>query len=98
VRIAHCRAIAAANPSSPSAWNPGSDAGSTGRGGCGCAVGGTGGFATSPGVVQPAIAASAQAMIAATDGERFMWVIYLEAGVAVFLVLLIVWWTMRGKK
>ena len=27
-----------------------------------------------------------------------MWVIYLEAGVAVTLVLLIVWWTMRGHK
>jgi hypothetical protein len=38
-------------------------------------------------------------MIAArTDGERVMWVIYLEAGAAVAMVLLIVWWTMRGKK
>jgi hypothetical protein len=38
-------------------------------------------------------------MIAArTDGERVMWVIYLEAGAAVTMVLLIVWWTMRGKK
>jgi len=27
-----------------------------------------------------------------------MWVIYLEAGVAVTMVLLIVWWTMRGRK
>jgi len=26
-----------------------------------------------------------------------MWVIYLEAAVAVGLVVLIVWWTMRGK-
>jgi hypothetical protein len=26
-----------------------------------------------------------------------MWVIYLEALLAVSLVLLIVWWTMRGK-
>lgn len=30
--------------------------------------------------------------------NRIMWVIYLEAGVAVTLVLLIVWWTMRGKR
>jgi hypothetical protein len=42
--------------------------------------------------------AIAQAMIARSDGERVMWVIYLEAGVALSLVLLIVWWTMRGKK
>lgn len=27
-----------------------------------------------------------------------MWVIYLEAAVAVTLVLFIVWWTMGGKK
>jgi len=27
-----------------------------------------------------------------------MWVIYLEAVAAVAMVLLIVWWTMRGKK
>ena len=26
-----------------------------------------------------------------------MWVIYLEAGVAVTMVLLIVWWTMSGR-
>jgi hypothetical protein len=38
-------------------------------------------------------------MIAArTDGKRVMWVIYLEIGVAVALVMLIVWWTMRGTK
>jgi hypothetical protein len=37
-------------------------------------------------------------MIAArTDGKRVMWVIYLEAIAAVTMVLLIVWWTMRGK-
>ena len=31
--------------------------------------------------------------------KRFvMWVIYLEALVAVTLVLFIVWWTMGGKK
>jgi hypothetical protein len=29
--------------------------------------------------------------------DRIMWVIYLEAVLAVSLVLLIVWWTMRGK-
>jgi hypothetical protein len=27
-----------------------------------------------------------------------MWVIYLEAAVALALVLFIVWWTMGGKK
>jgi len=27
-----------------------------------------------------------------------MWLIYVEAAVALILVLLIVWWTMRGKK
>jgi len=27
-----------------------------------------------------------------------MWVIYLEATVAVTVVLFVVWWTMRGKK
>jgi len=27
-----------------------------------------------------------------------MWVIYLEALLAVSLVLFIVWWTMRGRK
>jgi hypothetical protein len=37
-------------------------------------------------------------MIARTDGERVMWVIYLEAIAAVSMVLLIVWWTMRGRK
>jgi hypothetical protein len=26
-----------------------------------------------------------------------MWVIYLEAGAVLALVILIVWWTMRGK-
>jgi hypothetical protein len=37
-------------------------------------------------------------MIARSERERVMWVIYLEACVALGLVLLIVWWTMRGKK
>jgi hypothetical protein len=37
-------------------------------------------------------------MIARRVRKRVMWVIYVEAGVAVSLVLLIVWWTMRGKK
>jgi hypothetical protein len=38
-------------------------------------------------------------MIAArTDGKRVMWVIYLEIGVALGMVALIVWWTMRGRK
>jgi hypothetical protein len=49
-------------------------------------------------VVQPAATTNAQAIIARTTRDGFMWVIYLEAAVAVTLVLLIVWWTMRGKK
>ncbi|MCZ8107905.1 MAG: hypothetical protein ACK50I_16300 [Burkholderiales bacterium] len=98
----HWRTIAAPRPSSGSAAHPGSEAGSTGRGGGGPAAGGAAGAGarSSPdGVAQPARTAIAQAMIAArTDGERVMWVIYLEAGAAVTMVLLIVWWTMRGKK
>jgi uncharacterized membrane protein len=35
--------------------------------------------------------------MAPTCKDRIMWVIYLEAGLVVSLVLLIVWWTMRGK-
>jgi len=27
-----------------------------------------------------------------------MWVIFLEAGIALALFLFIVWWTMRGKR
>lgn len=38
-----------------------------------------------------------QAIMARTCEGRIMWVIYLEALLAVSLVLLIVWWTMRGK-
>jgi len=35
----------------------------------------------------------------ATDRVVFsMWVIYLEAGAVLALVIFIVWWTMRGKK
>jgi hypothetical protein len=31
------------------------------------------------------------------DSES-MWLIFLEAGVALALLLFIVWWTMRGKR
>jgi hypothetical protein len=31
------------------------------------------------------------------DNES-MWLIFLEAGVALALLLFIVWWTMRGKR
>jgi len=48
-------------------------------------------------VVQPVAIAIAQAIMAPTCKDRIMWVIYLEAGLVVSLVLLIVWWTMRGK-
>jgi hypothetical protein len=37
-------------------------------------------------------------LIAADKAVARMWVIYLEAGVVLTLVILIVWWTMRGKK
>jgi hypothetical protein len=39
-----------------------------------------------------------QAIIGARTRGRLMWVIYLEATVAVTVVLFVVWWTMRGKK
>jgi hypothetical protein len=42
--------------------------------------------------------ASRQAIIGARTRGRLMWVIYLEATVAVTVVLFVVWWTMRGKK
>jgi hypothetical protein len=90
----HCRRIVADTPSRPSDDQPGRLAGATGCGG-----GGADGFGGTNGpVVQPAAATSAQAIIARTTGDSVMWVIYLEAAVAVTLVLLIVWWTMRGKK
>jgi hypothetical protein len=48
-------------------------------------------------VVQPTAIAITQAIMVPTCEDRIMWVIYLEAGLVVSLVLLIVWWTMRGK-
>jgi hypothetical protein len=34
-----------------------------------------------------------------TFGVRYMWLLFLEAGVALFLLIFIVWWTMfSGKK
>ena len=84
-------------PSSRSADQPGRLAGGTGCTGRG--IGGEGGVGGEGGrVVQPVATTTAQAIIARTTGDRFMWVIYIEAAVAVTLVLLIVWWTMRGKK
>jgi hypothetical protein len=47
--------------------------------------------------VHAAAAMPAAAIITRADQGRGMWVIYLEAAVAVGLVVLIVWWTMRGK-
>jgi hypothetical protein len=49
-------------------------------------------------VVHAAAAAAQQAIIARCNGGKVMWVIYVEAAVAVSLVLFIVWWTMRGPK
>ena len=66
-------------------------------GGVGC--GATPGRCAGGGAVHPSAItiASTQAIMAPTCEDRIMWVIYLEALLAVSLVLLIVWWTMRGK-
>jgi hypothetical protein len=66
-------------------------------GGVGC--GATPGRWPGVGAVQPSAITIAitQAIMAPTCEDRIMWVIYLEALLAVSLVLLIVWWTMRGK-
>jgi hypothetical protein len=112
VRIVHWRTIAAPRPSSGSACQPGRVLGSVPRPACGAvsagpgiagagapAAGGAGrGRETGGAEAHPTADAIAQAMIARSERERDMWVIYLEAGVALSLVLLIVWWTMRGKK
>ena len=103
--------MAAASPSRSSLTQPGKAVGATGKAACavGAGVGAVGaiGWGATPGrpeagagpcgVVQPAAIAIAQAIMAATCKDRIMWVIYLEAGLVVSLVLLIVWWTMRGK-
>lgn len=66
-------------------------------GGVGC--GATLGRCAGVGAVHPSAITIAitQAIMAPTCEDRIMWVIYLEAVLAVSLVLLIVWWTMRGK-
>jgi len=103
--------MAAASPSRSSPAQPGRALGATGTAACAVVagagvgvVGAIGWVATAGrpeegaglcGMVQPA--AIAQAIMAATCKDRIMWVIYLEAGLVVSLVLLIVWWTMRGK-
>jgi hypothetical protein len=53
---------------------------------------------TAGGVVHPAVIATQQAIMARTNEDGVMWVIYVEVAIAVSLVLFIVWWTMRGKK
>lgn len=107
--MAHWRLIAAARPSRSSPAQPGKALGATDRVACADGAGAVGaaGFASVPGrpvdgaepgdVVQPAAIAIAQAIMATTCKDLIMWVIYLEAGLVVSLVLLIVWWTMRGK-
>jgi hypothetical protein len=57
--------------------------------GTGSGLGGTG--------VQPASTAAAS-RINAKDARLKMWVIYLEIGVALLLVVLILWWTWPKKK
>jgi len=66
-------------------------------GGVGC--GATPGRCVGVGAVHPSAITIAitQAIMAPTCEDRIMWVIYLEAVLAVSLVLLVVWWTMRGK-
>jgi hypothetical protein len=113
VRIVHWRLIAAARSSRSSLTQPGKAVGDTGvmackaAGGAGVGAAGGIGWGATPGrpeegaglcgAVQPAAIATAQAIMAATCKDRIMWVIYLEAGLVVSMVLLIVWWTMRGK-
>jgi hypothetical protein len=110
-RMAHWRLMAAARPSRSSPAQPGKALGATGKAACalGVAVGvlGAAGCASAPGrpgdgavpggVVQPTTIAITQAIMVPSCEDRIMWVIYLEAGLVVSLVLLIVWWTMRGK-
>jgi hypothetical protein len=57
--------------------------------GTGSGLGGTG--------VQAAITAAASRMNA-KDARLKMWVIYLEIGVALLLVVLILWWTWPKNK
>jgi hypothetical protein len=75
----------------------GDGAGAVGAAGCASVPGRPVDGAVPGGVVQPTAIAIAQAIMATTCEDRIMWVIYLEAGLVVSLVLLIVWWTMRGK-
>jgi hypothetical protein len=103
--------MAAARPSRSSPAQPGKAAGETGVTDCAAdvAVVGDIGWGATPGrpeegaglcgMVHPSAITIAitQAIMARTCEGRIMWVIYLEALLAVSLVLLIVWWTMRGK-
>ena len=67
-------------------------------------TGGTGGGAGGGGVVQ-AVSASATTpsetskLLRIEDMRMIMWILMVEAGVALFLLVFIVWWTMySGKK
>lgn len=42
--------------------------------------------------------AGARQRVANETEGRQMWVIYLEAGGVLVVVLLLVWWTLRGKR
>ena len=103
--------MAADRPSRSSPAQPGNVVGETGVTACEAGVGAVGdiGWGVTPGrpeegaglcvAVQPSAITIAitQAIMAPNCKDRIMWVIYLEAGLVVSLVLLIVWWTMRGK-
>jgi hypothetical protein len=101
--------MAAARPSRSSLPHPGKAVGETGVTACEAGAGAVGGigWGATPGrpeegaglcgAVQPTANVITQAIMAPICKDRIMWVIYLEAVLAVSLVLLIVWWTMRGK-
>ena len=75
-------------------------AGAGGGGGLGVTTGGAGGGVGSGFGARGAhdAAMSAASTIKARSAREKMWVIYLEAGVALAVLLLIVWWTWPKNK
>lgn len=109
---AHCAASAVASPSRESVSIAGS-VGSTGAGMLARGVrapgaagspppadvlGGPGGAQAASARLSRAIMAGARQRVADETEDRQMWVIYLEAGGVLVVVLLLVWWTLRGKR
>ena len=60
--------------------------------------GGPGGAQAASARLSKAIMAGARQRVANETEGRQMWVIYLEAGGVLVVVLLLVWWTLRGKR